>query len=148
MISQLFILSSRGETLINRDLRLNLPKNTPEIFFRQAKIKNASYSPIFNKDGINYFHIKREGLYIVCTTSLNSSPCTILTLLIKLYTIIYDLCNIFNENSIRTNLIRIYEIIDEVLDFGIVQFCQTEQVYIFELIFRLKIMLNPQIKKI
>ena len=34
MISQLFILSKRGDVIVNRDFRGDLIKETPEIFYR------------------------------------------------------------------------------------------------------------------
>ena len=58
MISQFFILSARGDTIINRDcnlfiflskriVRQDLIKNTPEIFFRNVKLQSNDANPIF-----------------------------------------------------------------------------------------------------
>ena len=61
MISQFFILSARGDTIINRDckfsshqlltlfqlVRHDLVKNTPEIFFRNVKLYKGDAPPIF-----------------------------------------------------------------------------------------------------
>jgi AP-4 complex subunit mu-1 len=41
MISQIFILSARGDTIINRDFRSDLIKNTPELFYRQVKMSKG-----------------------------------------------------------------------------------------------------------
>lgn len=48
MISQLFILSERGDTIINRDFRSDLIKNTPELFFREVKLHSGDAPPLFN----------------------------------------------------------------------------------------------------
>jgi AP-4 complex subunit mu-1 len=58
MISQFFILSGRGDTIINRDCKLlkrrlyssvrsDVVKNTPEIFFRKVKLYTGDAPPIF-----------------------------------------------------------------------------------------------------
>lgn len=66
MISQLFILSARGDTIINRDcieainllkiifnffvVRSDLIKTTPEMFFRNVKLWKGDAPPIFVKN--------------------------------------------------------------------------------------------------
>jgi hypothetical protein len=59
MISQLFILSARGDTIINRDFRSDLIKNTPELFFRNVKLHNGDAPPLFNLEGINFAYLKK-----------------------------------------------------------------------------------------
>lgn len=82
MISQLFILSNRGDVLINRDFRMDLVKETPEIFFRTVRLHEGDVEPIFNVEGINYVFLKRQSVYIVSTTRFAKSPLLILELLI------------------------------------------------------------------
>ncbi len=48
MISQIFFLSTRGDTIINRDFRSDLIKNTPELFYRKVKLAKGDSEPIFN----------------------------------------------------------------------------------------------------
>lgn len=65
MFSQIFILSPRGDTIINRDFRSDLPKSTPETFFRFAKTFNADADPLGAVDGIQFAHIKRGGNILI-----------------------------------------------------------------------------------
>ena len=78
MISQIFILSARGDSIINRDFRSDLIKNTPELFYRRVKLAKGDCEPIFNIEGINFAYIKVASLYVVGTTRFNSSPAFIL----------------------------------------------------------------------
>lgn len=128
MISQLFILSSRGDILINRNLRDDLIKETPEIFFRKVKLSEEDYPPIFNIEGINYIYLKRYNIYIVATTRFNISPSFILEYMNKITNVIKDFCGILSEESIRKNFVLIYEIIDEMMDFGYPQLTSTEKI--------------------
>ena len=55
----MFILSARGDIIINRDFRSELVKNTHETFYRTVKLSKGDAAPIFNIDGINFAYIKR-----------------------------------------------------------------------------------------
>ena len=71
MISQLFILSPRGDVIINKQFRLDVPvKVTTEVFFRTVKFwTDGDKAPaVFNEDGVNYVHVKVAGLFVVATT--------------------------------------------------------------------------------
>jgi AP-4 complex subunit mu-1 len=118
MISQLFILSARGDTIINRDFRSDLIKNTPEIFFRNVKLYKGDAPPIFNIDGINFAYVKKTGLYLVGTSRFDIQPSIILEVLNKISKIIKDFCGIISEEAIRKNFVLIYELLDEIMDFG------------------------------
>ena len=71
MISQIFILSARGDTLIVKDFRNDLTKSTPEIFYRIVKTSKNDPEPVFNKDGINFVFIRSTSLYVVLTSRFN-----------------------------------------------------------------------------
>ena len=114
----MFILSKRGDVLINRDLRSDIIKATPEFFFRKVQLSELDCPPIFNIEGINYIHLRKVSVYLVATTRFNTSPTSILNLLGKFCNVIKDFCGEFTEESIRKNFILIYELIDEIFDFG------------------------------
>lgn len=128
MLSQIFILSARGDILINRDLRGDLIKDTPEIFFRNVKMSKEDHPPIFNIDGINYIFLHRFSIYIVGTTRVNGSPSLILEYLTQIAKVIKDFCGILSEEAIRKNFVLIYEVLDEMMDFGYPQLTSTDQV--------------------
>eukprot|EP00003_Mantamonas_plastica_P030245 TRINITY_DN740_c0_g1_i2.p1 TRINITY_DN740_c0_g1~~TRINITY_DN740_c0_g1_i2.p1 ORF type:complete len:479 (+),score=170.79 TRINITY_DN740_c0_g1_i2:376-1812(+) len=126
MLSQFFLMSPRGDTLINKDYRGDIVKGTAEIFFRKAKFWKGDAPPVFNLDGINFIHIKRNGLYFVVTTKMNISASFALELLNRLAKLFKDYCGILSEDSIRKNFVLVYEMLDEVLDFGYPQDTTTE----------------------
>lgn len=126
MISQLFILSARGDTIINRDFRTDLVRNTPETFFHKVKTEKGDAPPLFNQDGINYVYIKRPGLYLVATTRHNVAPSLLMEVLNRVSNVIKDFCGVLTEEAIRKNFVLIYEILDEAIDFGYPQLTSTE----------------------
>ena len=42
--------------------------------------------------------------------------------------VITDLCGVLNEDAIRKNFMMIYEILDEMVDFGVPQLMKTKDV--------------------
>ncbi|XP_047327263.1 AP-4 complex subunit mu-like [Impatiens glandulifera] len=130
MISQFFVLSQRGDNIVFRDYRGDIPKGSAEIFFRKVKFWNEDDEeeapPVFNVDGVNYFHVKVVGLLFVATTRANISPSLVFELLQRVARVIKDYLGILNEDSFRKNFVLVYELLDEVIDFGYVQTTSTE----------------------
>ncbi|WVZ88711.1 hypothetical protein U9M48_035197 [Paspalum notatum var. saurae] len=135
MISQFFVLSQRGDHIVFRDYRGEVPKGSAEIFFRKVKFWNddeAEEAPP-NVDGVNYIHVKVAGLFFVVTTMVNVSPSLLLELLQRIARVTKDYLGVLNEDSLRKNFILVYELLDEVIDFGYPQTTSTEVLksYIF-----------------
>ncbi|XP_060199044.1 AP-4 complex subunit mu isoform X3 [Lycium barbarum] len=86
-----------------------------------------------NVDGVNYFHVKVVGLLFVATSRANLSPSLVLELLQRIARVIKDYLGVLNEDSLRKNFVLVYELLDEVVDFGYVQTTSTEilKSYIF-----------------
>ncbi|KAJ8424653.1 hypothetical protein Cgig2_003087 [Carnegiea gigantea] len=137
MISQFFVLSQRGDNIVFRDYRGDVPKASTEIFFRKVKFwkedGEEEAPPVFNVDGVNYFHVKIVGLLFVATTRTNVSPSLVLELLQRIARVVKDYLGILTEESLRKNFVLVYELLDEVIDFGYVQTTSTEVLksYIF-----------------
>jgi AP-4 complex subunit mu-1 len=127
MLSQFYILSTRGDIIISRNFRDQCLKNIPDIFFRNVKSEKSIETPIFQVDGIVFFFLKRNGLYFVCTTQQNVNPSYILETLQKIICVIKDFCGVLSEEALRRNFILAYEIIDEVIDCGYPQHTSTEK---------------------
>ncbi|CAI9116156.1 OLC1v1017235C1 [Oldenlandia corymbosa var. corymbosa] len=130
MISQFFVLSQRGDNIVFRDYRGDIQKGSAETFFRKVKFWSEDGEeeapPVFNVDGVNYFHVKVAGLLFVATTRTNIAPSLILELLQRIARVIKDYLGILNEDSLRKNFVLVYELLDEVIDFGYVQTTSTE----------------------
>ncbi|CAD2103957.1 AP-4 complex subunit mu, putative [Plasmodium vinckei] len=128
VISQFYILSPRGDTIINRDFRGDVLKGSAEIFFRKVKLHKGDPPPLFYLNGINYCFLKNNNLYYVLTSLFNISPSYLIELLYRLLKIFKDFCGQLTEEIIRTNFILIYEIVDEVIDYGYLQNSNTEYI--------------------
>lgn len=128
MLSQLFILSARGDVIITRDFRGDLVKGTNEVFFRKFKLWDGEPPPVFSVEGVNFVYMKRNSLFFVGTTIENVSPSYIFEMILGLIRVIKDYCGVLSEESLRKNFVLVYEIIDEIIDYGHSQSTYTEQI--------------------
>ncbi|XP_020586823.1 AP-4 complex subunit mu-like isoform X2 [Phalaenopsis equestris] len=62
----------------------------------------------------------------VATTRANVSPSLVLELLQRIARIIKDYLGVLNEDSLRKNFVLVYELLDEIIDFGYPQTTSTE----------------------
>ena len=108
-LSQFFILSPRGDSIIFRDLRRDCPKNTTESFYRNVKFwggKVAEAPPVFNLDHLNYIYLKKNGLYFVFISRDNVSPNYATELLIRLTKVMKDYCGVTHASHTHTHTIH------------------------------------------
>lgn len=167
MISNFFVLSPRGDTIIAKQYRTQGDEGAherthTEAFFRKVKFwddmeanigldssSSLSNSPDGNgengsskmkgdappvfvmPDGLSYLHVKRNGLLFGCATARNVSPCTVIELLSRIAKVFKDYCGTLSEEGMRKNFILLYELLDEMLDYGYPQVTQTENLKAF-----------------
>lgn len=84
-------------------------------------------------DGVSYLHIKEGGVWVVATTKDNISPSFALEFLRRICIIIKDYCGFLSEDAIRKNFVLIYELLDEVIDYGVPQSTSTDMLKTFVL---------------
>ncbi|KAK9833100.1 hypothetical protein WJX74_007199 [Apatococcus lobatus] len=129
MLSQFFILSPRGDTIILRDYLGNVPKGSSEVLFRKVKFWDGGGQdapPVFHVDGVNYLYVKDGGVLLCATTRENVSPFVVLELLRRIGGIIKDYCGLLSEDAVRKNFVLVYELLDEVIDYGYPQNSSSE----------------------
>ena len=81
--------------------------------------REAQQKPFFERQGIQFAFIKRNQLFFVFTSAQrNIIPSLALELLGAIVGRIHDFCGALEEENLRTNFVLIYELIDEILDFG------------------------------
>lgn len=138
MISQFFILSSKGDHLIYKDFRGEHSGDVVGLFYRKITALSGDQPPVvMNHKEVFFVHVKQGGLFWVVTTDSASSPFTIVEFINKLASVVKDYCGSLSEKSVQMNFALIYELLDEVVDYGHIQttscdvlknFIQTEAV--------------------
>ena len=128
-ISQLFVLAPNGHTIVHKDYRGDVSKDAPEIFLR--KVVDKLDAPIFTVDGVNYVCVRKNGITFLATTVYNVPPAFIIELLTQLTKVCKDYIGVLNEESLRKNFTLVYELVDEILDFGWPQSASTAELQPF-----------------
>ncbi|EFA74729.1 hypothetical protein PPL_11760 [Heterostelium album PN500] len=117
MFSQLFILNYKGDPIIFKEYRHDISRNTPELFFRN--IMNSLKSD------------KKEMYFVLTSLQPLISPSLAFELLNRTSQIIQDYTGYLSEESIRLNFTLIYELLDELMDFGYPQATSTQTLKAF-----------------
>uniref|UniRef100_A0AAQ5YSZ3 AP-4 complex subunit mu-1 n=1 Tax=Amphiprion ocellaris TaxID=80972 RepID=A0AAQ5YSZ3_AMPOC len=138
MISQIFILSSKGDHLIYKDFRGESGGDAVGVFYEKVTALTGDQPPVvMSHKGLHFVHVRQGGLYWVATTTADSSPFTIIEFLNRLSALVKDYCGSLSEKSVQMNFALIYELLDEAVDYGYIQttssdvlknFIQTEAV--------------------
>ncbi|EGC36950.1 hypothetical protein DICPUDRAFT_54317 [Dictyostelium purpureum] len=131
MFSQFFILNNKGDTIIFKDYRFDIPKDSNDTFFKYILSMKSDITPSFNINDINYLYIKKREMYFVFTTRQLVSPSLAFELLNRASKIIQDYTASLTEEAIRLNFILIYELLDELMDYGVPQSTSTETLKAF-----------------
>ncbi|XP_057676751.1 AP-4 complex subunit mu-1 isoform X4 [Corythoichthys intestinalis] len=123
MISQVFILSSKGDRLVYKDFRGDVGSDAVGLFYDKVTAPTGDRLPVVTtyKD-VHFVHVWQGGLYLVATTTTaDSPPFAIIEFLNRLAALINDYCGSLSEKTVQMNFALIYELLDEMLDFGYVQ---------------------------
>lgn len=71
-------------------------------------------------------HVKHENIYVVAVTRSNVDAGLIYEFLYRLVSLGVSYFNKFDEQSIKNNFTLIYELLDEIIDFGFPQYTETD----------------------
>jgi len=81
--------------------------------------KQAKETPIINIDGVSFIHTTFNDITLIATTKSNVNATLLVSFLLNLITLGKSYFNgQFDENSVRKNFAVIYELLDEVMDYG------------------------------
>mmetsp|Transcript_22168 Transcript_22168/g.32084 ORF Transcript_22168/g.32084 Transcript_22168/m.32084 type:complete len:427 (-) Transcript_22168:300-1580(-) len=128
--SAIFILDSKGKTLISRIFRGDVDADiTGDFCARVIDVDDESgLRPVFRVDSKQrtYAYVKHSNLYVVGVTMRNSNAAMLLEFLNKLVEVFKEYFKEVQEESIRDNFVIIYELLDEMMDFGYPQVSESK----------------------
>ncbi|RYO16727.1 AP-1 complex subunit mu-1 [Alternaria tenuissima] len=148
MASAVFFLDLKGKTLLARNYRGDIPMSAVEkfpILLSEAEDESSAVPPCFPSEGINYLYIRHNNLYLLALTKRNTNAAEILLFLHKIVEVFTEYFKELEEESIRDNFVVIYELLDEMMDFGYPQTTETKilQEYITQESHKLEIARPP-----
>ena len=78
-----------------------------------------------------FLHMRHENLYLVAVTRLNVNAAMVFEFLDRLVSIGKSYFGKFDEDSVKSNFVLIYELLDEILDFGYPQNSETDTLKLY-----------------
>ena len=130
MISTIFIATNKGEILIIRQYKDNVSRYECQSFCnRFIAGKEASEKPIVKLNECSYIHTLVGDVCLVAATKENVNACLVVKFLYKFLELVkqyFGSTTPIDENSVRKNFVLIYELLDEVIDFGYPQIMEHE----------------------
>jgi len=115
----IYILDSKGRVLINRGYREDLPGNIAQKFASKLlEEEDVSVKPVIEDEGLSYIWVKHNNLIFMAVLERNANAMMVLLFLYKLIEVFEDYFEDLQEESIRDNFVIIYELLDEMMDFG------------------------------
>uniref|UniRef100_A0A8C4WYG6 Adaptor related protein complex 1 subunit mu 1 n=1 Tax=Eptatretus burgeri TaxID=7764 RepID=A0A8C4WYG6_EPTBU len=121
--SAVFILDLKGKVLICRNYRGDVDTSQIEHFLPGLtdKEEEGNVSPILAHGAVRFLWIKHNNLYLVATTKKNANVALVFAFLYKVVQVFTEYFKELEEESIRDNFVIIYELLDELMDFGFPQ---------------------------
>jgi len=127
-MSAVYILDLKGKSLISRNFRGDIETSVIEKFLPLVleQEEESVTSPIVVSGPVTFVYIKYNNLYIAATTKINANAALIFSFLHKLVQVLIEYFKALEEESIRDNFVLIYELLDEIMDFGYPQTTETK----------------------
>ncbi|KAL3868255.1 hypothetical protein ACJMK2_041086 [Sinanodonta woodiana] len=121
--SAVYVLDVKGKVMICRNYRGDIDMSVIDKFMPLVmdKEEEGNTTPIIQYGNTAFFYTKYNNLYLVATSKKNANVALVFSFLHKLVQIFMEYFKELEEESIRDNFVLIYELLDEVMDFGFPQ---------------------------
>uniref|UniRef100_H3G8V8 MHD domain-containing protein n=1 Tax=Phytophthora ramorum TaxID=164328 RepID=H3G8V8_PHYRM len=134
MISALFLISQKGEVVLNRFYRDDVSRRAADSFRLQviAAKETGTLPPVKVIDGCSFLYTRHENLYLVAVSRVNINAALVFQFLYQLNVIFKEYFGKkYNEETIRDNFTLVYELLDETMDHGYPQNCSSDVLKLF-----------------
>ncbi len=125
VLSAIYILDAKGKVLISRNYRGDIESSAIDRFIGlvadredEGVLTPLLRTPGDADGGVSFAYIKHNNLFVVATTKKNSNVAMVFSLLHKICGVFEEYFKDVEEESIRDNFVIIYELLDELVDFG------------------------------
>ncbi|CAK9207967.1 unnamed protein product [Sphagnum troendelagicum] len=127
--SALFLLDMKGRVLISRDYRGDVTAPQAERAF--AKLMEGegdpgSHEPVLLENGVTYLFIQHNNVYVMTASRQNCNAASLLLFLHRVVEVFKHYFEELEEESLRDNFVVVYELLDEMMDFGYPQYTEAK----------------------
>uniref|UniRef100_J3SDY7 AP-1 complex subunit mu-2 n=1 Tax=Crotalus adamanteus TaxID=8729 RepID=J3SDY7_CROAD len=121
--SAIFILDLKGKPLISRNYKGDVSMSEIDYFMPLfiQKEEDCDLTPVLSHGKVHFLWIKHSNLYLVAITMKNANASLVYSFLYKVVEVFSEYFKELEEESIRDNFVIVYELLDELMDFGFPQ---------------------------
>ncbi|XP_021237456.1 AP-1 complex subunit mu-2-like [Numida meleagris] len=121
--SAVFILDMKGKPLISRNYKGDVAMAEIERFpgLLLQREEEGALAPLLPHGHVHFLWIKHNNLYLVAVTKKNANASMVFSFLYKLVEVFSEYFKELEEESVRDNFVTVYELLDELMDFGFPQ---------------------------
>ncbi|KAH9572495.1 hypothetical protein CY35_02G153900 [Sphagnum magellanicum] len=118
--SAVYFLNLRGDVLINRMYRDDVGGNMVDAFRTNImQSKELGTCPVRQIGGCSFLYMRISNVYIVIVVSSNANAACAFKFVVEAVALFKSYFGgAFDEDAIRNNFVLIYELLDEIMDFG------------------------------
>jgi AP-2 complex subunit mu-1 len=119
MASSIVLINIKGEVLIYRSYKYDVSRQETMEFCRKIiATKEAKEKPIIYMNGVSYIHTTEGEITLLATTKSNINSAMLFNFLYSFINICKSYFGEWSETQIKNNFVLIYELLDEVMDYG------------------------------
>ncbi|WOG95342.1 hypothetical protein DCAR_0414657 [Daucus carota subsp. sativus] len=125
--SALFIMDIKGHCLLCRDYRGDVSSLQAERFFSKLLDTEGdidAHGPVAYDSGVAYLFIPHNNIYLMTAARQNCNAASLLVFLHRLVDVFRYYFEELEEESLRDNFVVVYELLDEMMDFGYPQYTE------------------------
>ncbi|BBM98751.1 AP-1 complex subunit mu [Marchantia polymorpha subsp. ruderalis] len=127
--SAVFLLDMKGRVLVWRDYRGDVSSAQAERFFSKlmdGETDPSSHEPVVYDDGVTYLFIQYNNVYVMTASRQNCNAASLLLFLHRVVDVFKHYFEELEEESLRDNFVVVYELLDEMMDFGYPQYTEAK----------------------
>ena len=118
-ISAIYFIDKKFHPIIFRNYRGEVTQDIGNNFQKKIlEMEETNTKPLFTVNDVHYCWIRHKDIYIVAVSKRNPDICMIFFFLHRLVDLLIGYFNQLEDESIRDNFVLIYELLDEVVDYG------------------------------
>jgi AP-1 complex subunit mu len=117
--SAIFITDLKGKVLIARNYRGNVSMSAADKFSQRIQSQDdLDAKPVFTEGTVTFMYVKYNNVYLLATARRNCNVALIMLFLYRMCDVFKSYFGEITEESIKDNFVIIYELLDEMIDFG------------------------------
>ena len=124
--SGVYFLDVAGRVILSRDYRGDVPLAVVDrlVHHLGELEEQGQLAPVVHFKGFSFVYTQYSNLYVVAAATANANAAALLLFLHKTIGVFKEYFGDLEEESLRDNFVIIYELLDEIMDFGYPQFTE------------------------